>query len=125
MLDSPKLPSPKRAVYNSILIGNDKYFYRKSLANPTFMPCNNNTEALLEIDNHISDEQYGLAVLVFEKPEDFDHSANKALAALTQMSYVCKDVDRKKVRLKIIKEAGKEGYPMTAIMTKKKMHWQH
>uniref|UniRef100_A0A914D7I5 Uncharacterized protein n=1 Tax=Acrobeloides nanus TaxID=290746 RepID=A0A914D7I5_9BILA len=94
MLDSPKLPSPKRAVYNSILIGNaiDKYFYRKDLSNPIFMPCVNNTEVLLKIGNHIPDKQYGLAVLVFEKPEDFNHSASKALAALTQLSYVCKVV---------------------------------
>uniref|UniRef100_A0A914EEB5 Uncharacterized protein n=1 Tax=Acrobeloides nanus TaxID=290746 RepID=A0A914EEB5_9BILA len=43
------------------------------------------TVALLEIGNHIPYEQYGIAVLIFEKPEDFDHNANKAL---TQMSHV-------------------------------------
>jgi hypothetical protein len=85
-------------------------------------------------------EQYGLAVLVFEKPEGFDLNANKALI---QMSHVCKvvgphnwkgknmkaefeeieteDLDLKKIGLKIINEAGKEGYPVTAKMTKKKM----
>jgi hypothetical protein len=146
-LDSPKLPSPKRTVYSSILVGNaiDKYFYRKGLANPTFIKCDNTTEALLDISNHIPDEQYGLAVLVFEKAENFDHNANKALAALAQIAHVCKvvgphnwegknmeanfeeievekeEADLKKIGLKIIKEAGREGYPVTARMTKKKL----
>uniref|UniRef100_A0A914DJM6 Uncharacterized protein n=1 Tax=Acrobeloides nanus TaxID=290746 RepID=A0A914DJM6_9BILA len=94
LLDSPKLPLPKRTVYRSILIGNaiDKYFYRKGLANPTFIKCENTTEALLDISNHIRDEQYGLAVLVFEKAENFEHNANKALVVLAQIAHVYKFV---------------------------------
>jgi hypothetical protein len=146
-LESPKWPSPKRAVYNSIVVGNaiDKYFYRKGLANPSFLACNNTSEALIEISNHIPHEQYGLAVLAFENSTDFDHNSNKALEALTRMSHVCKAVgpqnmdtknmkvdmeevevdageaDLKKIGLKMIKEAAKEGYPVTNKMTKKKL----
>src|SRR5256885_2203402 len=88
------------------------------------------TVALLEIGNHIPYEQYDLAVLVFENPEDFDYNVNKVL---TQMSHVCRGVgpknwkvkntkaefeeieaeDLNKIGSKIIKEAGREGYLVT------------